>query len=88
MDEGQGFLRYAVSGERHGKWGKTMHLSVLLKIIKSFLTLKTYALRICGFSGLKGMESLHKLASSLQISPVDHPVVPVWEKVYLYLPAS
>lgn len=88
MDEGQGFLRYAVIGERHGKWGKTMHFSVLLKIIKLFLTLKTYGFRISESSGLKDMESLHELASSLQISLMGYPVVPVWEKVYLYLFAS
>ena len=40
VDEGLGFLRYAVSGEIYGKWGK-MHFSLLLKIIKLFLTLKT-----------------------------------------------
>ena len=63
VDEGQRFLRYVVSGERYGKWGK-MHFSLLLKIIKLFLTLKTYVLRMCQSSGLKGLESWHKFASA------------------------
>lgn len=63
-----------------------MQFFTVVKITKLFLCLKTYAVRICGSSRLKGMESWQKLTSTLQTSPVRHPAHAVWVEEYLYLP--
>ena len=68
--------------------GKKVYFSLLPKIIKLFLTLKTYAVKMCGSSGLKDIECCHRLTCALWTSPGGHPAHPAGAEEYLDLPDS
>lgn len=56
---------------------KKMYFSLLSKKFKLFWILKTYAVKMCGSSGLKDIRYCHKLTCALQTSPGGHPAHPV-----------